>query len=494
MTPQEFGATVQAKYPQYSNLPPEQVAQLVVQKYPQYQSQITPEQAQGNNFFQNLIQDPIKELLVQPAVRAYQAGQALFGTITGNEHLASAGERDVNLNLGPLGNMNIPALKPGLQGLAQVGGSALKTAAYLAPGLGEGGLLAQTGKNALAGAAFGSGNALEQNAPGSEVLKQGLTGAAIGGAIGAAGYGVQQGVETLTKTLPEKLMNSVMPPTLNEMKRALNQPDYQTLSQWMVQKGMSGDYQSLLDLANTGLQKNEDALQSILQNSDATVTRSSLSKYLEPLVTKITDTPLERDFNKIVGVLDSFPKEVPIAEANVIKRKLYDILGEKAYWVDASLSTERDAIKALARGIKTEIENATKDSVVPGTQQNLVQAINRDLSMYGRLRDRTMSLLAKEAKKSGLSLTDLFTLGAGVASGHGLLGVAADAAEHVYNSPGVKSKIAIGLTQAGTKSISPVVSSSVRKGLLAASTKRTQSKPVTQQKSQLPSGYKVKLI
>lgn len=140
-----------------------------------------------NNFLQNLVDDPLKTLLIQPAVRTFQAAQALGGD-------ATAGTQDTNINIPLLGNVNVPAQQTGTAGVKQIAGDTLKTGAYLAPGLGEGTIAEQAGKNALAGAAFGSGQALQNNASLGDTLKQGL----IGGAIGA---GTSLGLNAVGKGL-----------------------------------------------------------------------------------------------------------------------------------------------------------------------------------------------------------------------------------------------------------------------------------------------------
>jgi len=175
MTPQDLGAATIAKYPQYQGMDPNQVGQMVLQKYPQYQSQVSSDPTGNHSFLSNLTRDPFQTLLVNPITRTIQAAQGLAGN-------QQAGATDQNVNLGPLGKYNVPAVNSA----EQIGGDALKTAAYLAPGLGEGSIAAQAGKNALAGAAFGAGNAMQQNASLGDVASQAGQGALVGGAIGGA--------------------------------------------------------------------------------------------------------------------------------------------------------------------------------------------------------------------------------------------------------------------------------------------------------------------
>ncbi len=423
-------------------------------------------QPQGNNFAQDLIDDPLKTLLIQPAVRAYQAGKALMGDQT-------AGTQDVNINAPVLGHINIPAQKTGMAGAEQIGGDALKTGAYLAPGLSEGSIAAQAGKNALAGAAFGAGQSMQEGGSLQDVATQagigGATGGLVGGAIPLAG----KALDSITKALPEALYNKALKPTLDELQKSMKYDDFQTLNQQLLDKGISGSPEKLLQLAQQGLKTNEDALQSLLSGVDGKITRDSLSTYLEPLVEKIANTPgMEDTFSQIHGMLNQVPKELSISDANVIKRNLYDQLNDTAFKMDANLSTKRQAMKTLAKGLKNEIEKASGDIMVPMGGQlarvNPVTALNQNLGVFGKLQDRTLKVLAQEARKSGLSLTDLMTLGTGFASGHGMLGIGADALKKTADSPSILTKTAVGLKNLQQKSLPKISLSGLKKGAMAS--------------------------
>ncbi len=151
-----------------------------------------PQKPAGDGFLKSLIKDPIKELLVRPAVRTAQAGIALFGGERGKQFA----EQDQNVQLPLLGNFNIPAQKPGVAGAKQIAGDAAKSGSYLyAPGAAAG--VAKTvpqaiGKSALQGAKAGAagsglysaGQSLQENKSLGNVALDAAKGAAVGAVAG----------------------------------------------------------------------------------------------------------------------------------------------------------------------------------------------------------------------------------------------------------------------------------------------------------------------
>lgn len=99
MTKQQFGQTIKQKYPQYANVPDEQLADRVVQKYPQYQSKIEQPKSIGG-FLSNV---------------ASSAGNAIGGIVDTVAHPIRTAQNLGNLALGA-GQLLIP----GEQGKEQV--------------------------------------------------------------------------------------------------------------------------------------------------------------------------------------------------------------------------------------------------------------------------------------------------------------------------------------------------------------------------------------
>lgn len=174
----------------------------------------------NDSFVSSLIKDPIKTLIVKPALRTSQAIAGLAGAITGNEALKNNAQNDITFDVPVLGKYLIPGLKPvGEGGVSQIAGEAFDTASYLVPAgraekagaaLFKGKALKTIGSGALAGAQFGAlsgaGKALQDEPTLSHVLESTLIGGLAGGALGgvtggafAGGSKLIRGVTNLVK-------------------------------------------------------------------------------------------------------------------------------------------------------------------------------------------------------------------------------------------------------------------------------------------------------
>jgi hypothetical protein len=179
-----------------------------------------PKQEQG--FFQSLIQDPLKTLVVKPAVRTGQLLGYGIGKLAGipEENLQQALKKDVSMP-SPLGNINIEAQKPfGEGGGRQIVGDAAKTASYLVGGAGEASaianpsLLSKVGLGFKAGAtaggsySFGDAIADAENQP-TDVAMKTLFGVGFGGVLGGATPAVISGVSNVSSKVAGKVSNLV---------------------------------------------------------------------------------------------------------------------------------------------------------------------------------------------------------------------------------------------------------------------------------------------
>lgn len=258
-----------------------------------------------------------------------------------------------------------------------------------------------------------TGEAMADKKDVSDILKSAITAGVIGGALTGTVGVVGKGVNTLTKKAPANIYNSAIKANKAETKAAIKYGG-KTLGDELVERGITGSDKSLLSKSITKLQENEDKLQNILGMSKQTISRTELSSYLDDLVKTKQATPgLGDDVEKVKGILQEFPNEVPIAQANQIKRNLYNALTDVAFKIDPSLSTKKEAMKALAKGIKNEIERKTEIEV----GKDVVKNINKELSVFGRLQDRVLDKLATKSKNNLLGLTDYITLGGGIGYG-----------------------------------------------------------------------------
>lgn len=219
LTSQQFAEKIKAKYPQYAQVDDATLAQKVLAKYPQYQSsvsdagQATPQDY--DSFPSTKLQVPADSAIAQPQSPGFFQGLS--------EDLSGTNPQSIGTQLGNtakgVGNFLFPAVgdvindvkgtntKTPLQQAGDVG-SSLLSASTLIPGVdaitgplkaaevaGEGanaaskaGLLAQAGKNAALGGAFGVTGSLGQgNTDPGKIAEDTALGAGTGGLLGAAG-------------------------------------------------------------------------------------------------------------------------------------------------------------------------------------------------------------------------------------------------------------------------------------------------------------------
>jgi len=155
-------------------------------------SQETPTPQDG--FLKSLIKDPIKTLLVKPAIRTAEAvgslGVRAFGGEEANRRLDEYSRQPHEYNVPILGKYNIEPVKPGFAATKQIAGETLKAGSYLYGG-GTAGALTKPTLGTLVregakvggagGAMYGGGQALEEG----KSLPTALGSAAVGGAVGA---------------------------------------------------------------------------------------------------------------------------------------------------------------------------------------------------------------------------------------------------------------------------------------------------------------------
>lgn len=283
----------------------------------------------------------------------------------------------------------------------------------LTPGAFKGSSAAVVGKNALLGAGFGAASGLEKNRSTSGIIGSAVGGTLVGAAVGGATVGTKVLKDFLTKTTPEWLMNNAVKPTLDEARKTVKFGS-DTIGQELLAEGVHGKPETLLKIANEKMNSLEDELQNTLNNahlSGATILRKDLIPFGRDIIAQQKKIPGSAgNVQRIKDVFKSIPETMTLQQANEMKRAIYQELRSPAYKLDAKLSTKASALKMIAKGLKTEIENQ-----VGG---NIVKEINGKLSLYGRLEDRIMDQLARSMH--GFSLTDAILASGGLATGNPL--------------------------------------------------------------------------
>lgn len=278
----------------------------------------------------------------------------------------------------------------------------------LAPGAFKGGAVSTIAKNAALGAGFGMASGYEKNRDIKGIAGSTLGGAIVGSAIGVTGVAAKAFKDFLGQKIPVWMMNKAVKPALADLRKNVKFGT-KTLGEELLNEGVKGGPKRLLEIADEKLTTLEDELQTVLTSptlSEARITRQQIKPYLKDLIAAKKGVPgLGGEAQRVEGVWKSMPEQMTLIEANQMKRRIYQELRDVAYKMDAKLNTRATALKQIARGLKTEIENT-----VGGT---VVSDINRKLSIYGRLENAMVDQLAKEMRNNGISLTDAVLLAGG---------------------------------------------------------------------------------
>jgi len=207
MTIEQFGATVKAKYPQYSGYSNAEIGQRMLDKYPQYRSQVTVPQEPG--VVQSAVQSIAKPILrfgTSVADLVARTGEA-----TGLIEKGTSAQLEKNgANLGYLGQVKpfgqATFDKQGVRNMLSAAGTGAEAASYLVPAAGAAKLIkptlsglirtgfvtgAKTGLVSGAAAGFGSGlqDAEDPSLSLTDVAKNTAIKTAAGGAAGTIGGG-----------------------------------------------------------------------------------------------------------------------------------------------------------------------------------------------------------------------------------------------------------------------------------------------------------------
>jgi hypothetical protein len=269
------------------------------------------------------------------------------------------------------------------------------------PGAFKGGKAAVVSKNAALGGAYGAAQGLEKNRDAPGVAGSVVGGAAVGAAVGGGGLLASAAKEFVGKKIPVWMMNKAVKPALQDLKKNVKYGS-KTLGEELLDEGVKGGPKRLLEIADAKSNELESQLQEIINHpglAEARIRRDSVFPYLRETIAQKMKLPGGRnDIIRIKEIYNDIPKEMTLAEANEIKRAIYQELRDPAYKIDASLNTKSQTLKMIARGLKTRIEDE-----VGGT---VVQDINHKLSIYGRLENAMVDQLARNMRNNGIGLTD----------------------------------------------------------------------------------------
>lgn len=260
-----------------------------------------------------------------------------------------------------------------------------------------------------------------------------------------------------------KLMNSVLKPSTKVLKKSPN------LGVDAAREGLYGTKNSILNKAEDLITTQENRLQSILQGSDAQVNLGGLKVRLNSLADEMIDKTDKSAVREVLNdILESTGNKdvIPVSEANMIKRKIYNKLKDSVYGT-TQIPSKSNAYKSAGNYFKTSIEGALPDEPIG--------ELNRSIQVAGRVRNAMQDVIARSEKRNVVGLSDLMYGLLGAYGGHGGAGnmfmnaIGLPLAARALGSSSLKSGLAAGLgSQAfqdilaeGTKAVSPLVKGSI---------------------------------
>jgi hypothetical protein len=383
-TLQQFGQLVKQKYPQYQNIPDEELAKQIIEKYPVYK--------------QYIAETPTTTQTTAPAAQQYQpkgiiekvaGGAEQVGKFLGMEHLG----RGTALIL-----MKIPGLRrviapevtkleekvskgtatpeelkayseifggPEVGGMTPTGrqiiGSAIQTGLLaITPAIPIGTTLgSRVGIGAGIGAVSGLARGLEaeKELTPTELAKT----TAIGGAVGAGTSAILYGVEKGLQKLGQRLYQSIV--------RYNRDPE--GASETLVKDKLIGTASQLKNKIDDKINVYERALQTYLKNAPQKINQERIIQ--EALnQAKLAQRPeLQEVFNEEAFIsniqagleklgFDLGKKELTLPQVNALRREIDRKLGDRAFQkAFEELPAVKESLMALRRGleniVKTEV-------------------------------------------------------------------------------------------------------------------------------------------
>jgi len=262
------------------------------------------------------------------------------------------------------------------------------------------------------------------------------TAAAIGGLIPFGGA-LASKLGSAARKVPQTAWNAILKRTPTEAAKSPNLPSL------AVKTGLVGGARSLLKQAEENIQSIEVSLDEILKPAKGRVNANSVASYLDDLKESYGRIPGEESS---VAVIDSIAadirrrKSMTPAQANRLKQDIYALIKRSYGKGTMEVPAKQEAQKAVAAGLKREIER-----VVPEAK-----SLTERQAVYIQIRNAIEKRLARQEGKgiagTGVGIYDLMLGGIGTAygasTGSPLAGIAAVAGKKLLEAPATLSRIA----------------------------------------------------
>lgn len=413
-SPEEFAASLKAKYPAYANIPDDELVARTLEKYPVYRSQISmseqapPAQAGGFAGMQGQLTNALAEgglgFLKEAGRRVVGLGEMLRRGMTASP-------------LGP--GLGMERLPPGNVGeslgltpsnpMQATGAQIENVAEFFLPGMGQGGALAQGAK--------AGGLALTQGAtPGEAAVGGAIAGAGplLGKALAPAG----RGLRSLAKTQYER----ALAPTTQALKT-----EAQAVVPQLLDKRVSGGLKGLMKKAGTEKEAAGKELSAAYRAaakagkmSDTDAVAQSIEALKDPFYAvtvkgkKVPANPAAIEkLEELKGLVQQFGPKAPPDQLWKLRKNLDDIIqAGNGFGKELARGTANDIRKQARAAIQKELSKADPN----------IDSLNATYGLWKGLERITSGTLKREAgqkKTVEIGLNLLAGGGAGALLGGG---------------------------------------------------------------------------
>lgn len=280
-----------------------------------------------------------------------------------------------------------------------------------------------------------------ENATPASVAKSTAGGAATAGALEAGSSVLGKLLEKSTVDVPKRLMNSVFKEKVGSTKASLKGGS--TLGQEALSRGIQGkNAEQIYQDAVSKMGNIEDEISGAINTSKRIIPIADIKNTVKPLIKKYSDagdlSAVKSITDRITALEEQHGPSIPIQVAQEVKRTLYDELNGS---YGAMKNAEKEGLKTIARSLKEGIASkvTSKD----------INKLNKELSVYGRIKDSMLDKMTREERNNVIGLTDAIIGGGGLVSGAGIPAIGAIATKKLLGSTAGKTGIANILSKAG---------------------------------------------
>lgn len=167
--------------------------------------------------------------------------------------------------------------------------------------------------------------------------------------------GAFRGLGKAARPLANRMMNSVIKTPTKVLKR---NPNFGVEA---LEAGITGTRKGMLEKSGKLIESGEDALSSVLKNSQGNVDAVSVASQLDELKRPFMNVGDQASVDAIEQVQKSIASKgtLSLEQANQLKRDLYKVVKESSYGKGVGeITSKQSAMKQAARGLKEGIEQS----------------------------------------------------------------------------------------------------------------------------------------